>query len=356
MKTRKRKAAPAPPADEECQDTAADLGPCAHAFEVKESKVAWLLPGFLPLGACCVLEGRKEVGKSSVAAAIAAAVAGGPALPGGRRRRLGSVVWYAGEEHVPSTTIPKLRCAEAPLHECYFPGWDTRGRYTRPWTFPLDLGRLENLMRGVACRLVVFDPFSSFVAPGLNLCVEQEARHLLDQLGRLAADVGACMLLQRHLRKGTGGHLHDAGLGSIAIGAAARAIVRVDHLDARPGRRVMRPVACNVGPAARPLTFDLVAGDGAARVVWRGTIDRDDPRLDDETPDPGERDAMEDARRFLVDALTGEPQAAKQLTRRAEEACISRATLRRAKKALAVQSFARGNRSDRVWYWKLPRS
>jgi putative DNA primase/helicase len=356
-KARTAAVAKTPPAlPEDHGDGQEDQVACVAASELKQQRLSWLLPGMFPLGAVAVLEGRKEAGKSSLAACVAAAVTGGPSLPGCRKRPAAAAVWFAGEEHFPSATLPKLRAAGAELSHVYCPGYDARGRLTRPWLFPGDLPRLEHLLRAHGARLAVFDPLSSFVAPGLNLCSEQDARSLLDPLGRLAADCSCLFLILRHLRKGLGGHLHDAGLGSIAIGAAARAVIRVDVLDQPVGRRVLRAVACNLGPPALPLLFDLEAADGAARLVWRGTADIDDPRFADEVPDPAERDALGDASRYLLDALKAGPVPAKELVRRAQEIGVTLATLRRAKRQLSIHSRARGNLSERVWYWQIPKS
>src|SRR5579864_5140636 len=79
-------------------DGEAETFEAVAASEVIPRETDWLSEGRLSMGALWFLDGNKGSGKSSIAAAVAAAITGGPPLPGGKQRDQEAVLWFAGEE------------------------------------------------------------------------------------------------------------------------------------------------------------------------------------------------------------------------------------------------------------------
>ena len=129
----------------------------------------WLWPGRLPLGALAVLDGKKTAGKSTIAAAIAAAVTSGTRLPGRTSRSRISVLWVAGEEDLRCTVWPKLEVAGADLRRVWALGQDELRRHRLQ--LPADLDQLERTIVRTAASLVVIDPLSAAVSPAIVVMV-----------------------------------------------------------------------------------------------------------------------------------------------------------------------------------------
>ncbi|MEO7453177.1 MAG: AAA family ATPase [Fimbriimonadales bacterium] len=93
----------------------------------KDTGPRYLIDRILPLGYCAALLGKRECGKSSLAAAIARAVASGE--PFARRATtMGGVLWLAAGES-PFRTIAK-GMENYPVYVTYArPPIDTRGRH-----------------------------------------------------------------------------------------------------------------------------------------------------------------------------------------------------------------------------------
>ncbi len=76
------------------------------------------------------------------------------------------------------------------------------------------------------------------------------------------------------------------------------------------------------------------------------------------TPPPSaeERSVLEDAKEFLAEVLADRPVSAEQVEVDAENAGISKSTLRRAKRLLGVKSerVSGGNEGRGYWEWSLP--
>lgn len=323
--------------------------------KLRSRKWSFIWPDRIALGTLTILEGRKQCGKSTIAAAIAADVTGGPRLGRGRRRVLGDVLWLTVEEDLARAVRPRLEAAGADLGRVHFPEGKDHPGELRPLILPDDLEQLEYLIRAHGVKLVVLDPLASFVHADFSLNDEQQVRQVLERLARLAARTSCAILLIRHLRKSGSGPLLDHGLGSAAIANVARTLLRVDEYPEKDGRYGLSVVACNVAEKARTLVYAMVRVKDVPRIEWHGESDLDAERLADGQGDAGERDARADARAFLRAELETGEKAVKDLERRADENGISRMTLRRAKKDLGVTSHPRGPNEERHFVWRKPK-
>ncbi len=152
--------------------------------------------------------------------------------------------------------------------------------------------------------------------------------------------------------------------GSLTLVAAARAI---HLLSADPDdlhRRILSPVKMVYGPPPAPLAFRITpaprlewetGGTGVPACEIGATAPAYTPNL---PPDllglsPDARSALSDACDWLFDFLTAGPRPARVTLREARAAGLSTATLRRAKRILAVRSIKPSVESG--WLWSRER-
>ena len=92
---------------------AAPLTKRADGIEVRPMK--WLWPGYIPSGTLTLLGGAAGMGKSTVAAYVAATVSSGKAWPSGQQAEEGGVLLFEEEDDDESVITPRLLAANAKL-------------------------------------------------------------------------------------------------------------------------------------------------------------------------------------------------------------------------------------------------
>lgn len=336
---------------EQTADSAYDL--FAPAKRCKAAKLQWLLPGRLVAGALAVIEGDPTSGKSTFLAALAGAVSSGESWAGRPKQRGRGVLWLAGEEDAATMVRPRLAANRADLARVHFPTTDSDGQ-PRRIEFPRHCGQLLHAATELNVGLVVVDPLVTYAAQGLDLNNEVAARSLVDALGRVAAATGATIVLTRHLRKDRNGPPMLWGVGSIAIAAAARCVLRIERPEPRDDGRRAVVVKCNAAPRTPALLYRLDFTSGVPVIVGAHDDARADGDEDDDAPDRGERDVRQDARQLLRQRLGTEFVAVSAIVAEAAGAGIGERTLRRAKADLGVRSRRLGDEDPPRWEWGPP--
>ncbi len=102
----------APPAGAKTISTA-PLTKRADSIEVRPMR--WLWPGYIPSGTLTLLGGAAGMGKSTVAAYVAATVSSGKAWPDGQQAEEGGVLLFEEEDDEESVVTPRLLAAKAKL-------------------------------------------------------------------------------------------------------------------------------------------------------------------------------------------------------------------------------------------------
>lgn len=323
----------------------------------REASVRYVWPGRLLAGSVHNLEGRKGVGKSTVLAALAAAVTGGPPLPGCKRFTPAAVLWAGGEDPWESICLPRLRQAGADLSRvARLQVPDSEGKLRR-LMLPQDCEWLETAIRSVGARLLVIDPYGSAAAPGVNLTVEHEVRLMLEPLAEVAHRTGCTALLSRNLRKGTAGDIREQGLGSVGVGNVGRGILRCDEHPHEKGKYCLSVVCINWGRGAATEVYSFDGEDGKApRILWHGASPLEADQIAEGRGTAAERDEWSDAE-VLVCALIGSkriPQTA--ISFEAQRAGVSTAMLRRVKASLRIESYRVQRGSEGHWEWGPPKA
>ncbi len=323
-----------------------------RAVDVRHQDVDWLSPGRLSMGALWLLDGNKGTGKSSIAASIAAAVTGGPELPGGKVRCRGSVLWFAGEESL-STVKAKLAAAGADLTLVHFPGRGVHGETLKKLAVAAQEDLLEATVSKHAARLMVLDTLSCF-ADGVDLNQDQPARTLTSPLTRIAQSSGCLVFALRHPRKTPVSTPLDRGMGNPSIAAAARGVLTTGK-EPDCGRRVLGVLAGNDSGRTSTICYDLVDCNGVPRVEWGEEIPLDPERIEFGVVEEGVELVRMEAKQLLRRRIGNAWVQAAEVIAEARKNGISQDALDRARWKLGVQSKRVGKLgSDGHWEYGPP--
>jgi putative DNA primase/helicase len=327
------------------------------AADVLPKQIEWLWPERIPLGKLSVVAGRPGLGKSQVAAFLAATVSIGGKLPSDEGcAPLGSVLLLAAEDDFADTIRPRLEAAGADLSRVHMVGEVTdpvRGR--RPFDFSTDLKQLEETIgdRGDV-RLLIIDPMSAFHRRGADL------RIALTCLQDLATKLKVAIVAITHLNKAKSNSVMTQVQGPTAVTAVARNVLIVTSENGSD-RRLLIPAKDNLGGIRTGLAFRIVSrtttsAARASAVLWEAdpiTLTADEASADGPRGSGG-RGSLTDAEDFLRVLLSAGPVAAKEVCAEAADAGISPMTLRRAADAIGAKSRRVGGIAGKgQWYWEM---
>jgi energy-coupling factor transporter ATP-binding protein EcfA2 len=314
----------------------------------------FLFPCRMLAGTLTILEGRKGCGKSTLAAAMTAALTTGQALLGRRKGKPGHVLWLAGEVDYELEVEPRLLVAGADLDRVHPPRADEHG-IRRRIILPFQYRALQQAIEHWKCVLCVIDPLSSLVPPEVDLRSDQAVHSVLDPLCHLAAATNCSILLTRNLTKDRGADRLDQGLGGAGVAGVARSLLQIDWPDIRFPVRILRVVRCNQAGVVPAMEYRVEAEEGQPVLTGWRTIPPADDDPDAEALDAGDRDVRADARLLLRRLVGDEWCCASAVMREAADALISERTLRQAKAELGIRSRRQGHHTPAYWEWGPPK-
>lgn len=186
--------------------------------------IKFIVPGLLPEG-LTLLCGRPKVGKSWVALEIALAVASGTVCFGGRLPQQGSVLYAALEDN-----LRRLQARVEKLWSPFDTGWPEQLTLTTAWS-RLDKGGVKDIAEWIKSadnpRLVILDTLAG-VKPIRGNGGYAEDYASLQELHRLANDLGIAVLVLHHTRKMDADDPFDTISGTLGlVGCADTALVFV---------------------------------------------------------------------------------------------------------------------------------
>ncbi len=334
--------------------------PVRPVSELDPRPVEWLWPGHLALGRLALLDGDPGLGKSLIALDLCARLSRGAAWPDGTPApgAWPSLVLQA-EDSPHDTLRPRLQSLGADL-ACVFSLDSTVAAVGRPLRLPSDLAALEGAVARCAARLVVLDPLTAFLDPGLCTSYEPNIRAALESLGRFAEAHRCSFLLIRHLNKYGGGRALYRGSGHMALAAACRSVWLVAEAPgaadgaARPLRRMLAQVKNNLGPRQPSLALEVRPVANAPPVLtWLGPSSLTADELLARRPPGPPPSALDDAREVLLAALAEGPLNSDQLWARARAAGLSERTVYRARESLKIRIIKRFRDRQPMNYWLL---
>ena len=307
------------------------------AAEIEPLEVDWLWPGFIPEGVVTIIAGKAGASKSHLSLLLAALVSQRKPMPGASQATPGgrfNVLLIPGEDDPERVIVPRLISYKADrarviIHR----GLPRPGGEPRP--FVLDPGfitRLEIDFQRVRPRLAVLDPLGALLPAKLDLHRQNEVHVVIAALSRLAGKYNSAILLIHHTKKSSDGAPLNSLLGSVALGAGARAVHLIAE-DVETGDRHLLPVKSNLGALPRGLRF-----------AWQGNhleyAGPSDMKAEDAiTPEaPDERAGRAVAEEFLFETLRDGPKPSSEVRSDAGREGIAPRTLDRARRSLNVKS------------------
>jgi putative DNA primase/helicase len=315
------------------------------AADVIPRPVDWLWRPRIALGAITVLVGVPGVGKSLLAAHLAASGSRGD----GDVDAFCSLL-VGGEDSLEHVVRPRLEAADADLTRIHL--------VDEPLSFPGDESDLDSLVAETAARLVVIDPLSAYFARHVNSWKDDSIRTALTPLQQIASRHHAAVVLVAHLNKGQDTDpLRRIG-GSVGLAAIARSALLLgrapDDPDGDSGaRRVLAHIKSNLGEPAASLLYTIhehtIGPITTARLREEGAVGFDGRDLLNPEPNEG-RSALHEACEFLHQQLARGAQPVKDVEAAAAQVGISDSTLKRARRTLKIKP----KKTDRGWLLHPP--
>ena len=304
--------------------------------DVQAEKVEWLWEPYIPFGKISIIQGDPGEGKTTMALAVAAAVTTGVSLPGNGYTVPASVIFQTAEDGLADTIKPRLEQLGADCSRVHVIDEGER-------SLSLSDERIEQAIIKMDARLFILDPIQAYLG-GSDMHSANGIRPLMKHLAGVAERTGCAVVIIGHLNK-KGGKAQYRGLGSIDIYAAARSVLTVGRVDDDGNTRAVVHSKHNLSPRGPSLVFSL---DPVHGFTWQGECDITIDELLNNQRKPESQFAK--ARRLIETALARGSVPAADMFQMAEEEGISPKTLNRAKDALGVHSYKRGNN----WFWDLP--
>lgn len=343
----------------DAQETPPDCVILKNGADLEPAPIQWLWRDWLALGKLHILAGAPGQGKTTIALAIAATVTIGGRLPDGARCEAGNVLIWSGEDDPADTLLPRLLAAGADKSRCYFVEGTRIDGEVQSFDPARDMLALERQAAEIGgIRLLVVDPVVSAVAGDSHK--NTEVRRALQPLVDLASRIGAAVIGISHFSKGgQGSDPASRVVGSIAFTAVARVVLVAAKVTGEDGeqRRILARGKSNIGPDTGGFEYDIaqsepLPGIFASYIAWGKSVDGTARELLAEPyGDQSDKSAIEAACDFLRDVLADGLSPVKGVEAEANNAGISKATLRRARDRLGVNS-KKG--VGGAWYWRLP--
>ena len=341
-----------------------------RASEIEPQAVMWLWPGRIAIGKQTLIAGDPGLGKSQLAAYVAAVVTTGGQWPCGEGRATrGSVVIFSAEDDASDTIVPRLIAAGADLSQVRIVEAvatnDGRGNTSRRmFHLQADLGRLEATLEEIGdVRLLIVDPITAYLG-GVDTHRNSDVRGVLGVVAEMAARHRVAVVVISHWNKSGVGTAVNRVTGSGAFTAAVRAAFMVAKDPDDDERRLFVPMKNNLARIDGGLAFRLeqhMVGKGnailASAIAWDSErVNRTADEILAATDSMGaSQSAKEEAVDWLRELLADGPLPAKQVRSDADAAGHSWATVKRAKKAGGLIAFREGGAAGGGrWFWCLP--
>ena len=337
-----------------------------RASELSPEPIEWLWREYLPRGKVTVLAGAPGTGKTTIAMKIAATVSNGGRWPDDSKSPRGAVLIWSGEDDPQDTLIPRLVMAEADREHIHFISTVTESDGQRSFDPARDMAALRAQISHIGpIHLLIVDPIVSAVAGDSHR--NAEVRRSLQPLVDLALELRCAVVGITHFTKGTAGRDPVERLtGSLAFGALAR-IVLITAKPQKEGEqgecpRLLLRAKSNIGPDGGGFEYHLEQGELtthrgiiSSSVAWGSKVTGSARELLDAAENlTSSEDQTEfaEAKRYLLEVLADGPFEAKALFADGNAAGHSKATLKRAKKALGIESGKDGMKGG--WWWRMP--
>ncbi len=234
-----------------------------RAADVKPQKLARVWHGRFILGKFGIIAGEPGLGKSQMAAFMAAMVSTGGDWPFDEgTSRCGDVIYISAEDGAADTIRPRLEAAGADLNRVHVIERVNDYSGARPFNLLTDLGQLDEILQGLRKpRLVIIDPINACLSSidhhRFNPNSVAQVRALVGRLEALATKHRVAIVAVTHFTKARGGSALARVTGSFAFVAASRSVFTVERTHDDPDWRVFACAKHNLAGNVDPLVFRI---------------------------------------------------------------------------------------------------
>ena len=270
---------------------------------------------------------------------IAASLSKGEILiDGAKFETAQNIIYQCAEDSVSDTIKPRFETAGADCSKIAFIDNDH---------MPLSLldPRIEEAVKQLHVRLLVFDPIQAFFIEKENMQSANKMREILRKLGALAEKYNCAVVLIGHMNKSEKGKQLYRGLGSIDIAAIARSVLMVSRDQRNPSVRYISQIKNNLGPEGCQVAFILNEVFG---FQWIGKCIADND-CEADVLSQEKSTKLSQAKELLKIMLSYEPRPSKEVIEKLSALNIKERTVRSAVKELNIKAYRKKN----VWYWRF---
>ena len=247
----------------DAQKTADDLE-CSFCDLVAPERQRFLYAPWFPLGKLTIVQADGGTGKTTFLCTLAALLSKGLPLAGSPCTAGACKSLLISTEDDPGELSAKLHAADADCSQIILSSGLMRDGSALSFTSP----KLEQMIRILGPKLVVFDPFQSFLGARTDMNRANETRPILARLAGIAERCDCAIVLVCHLGKSQKDAIYGA-LGSVDITASARSGLHLMRDPRQPEREA--DVLCfhfkhNNSPMGKTIRF-RIDSEGAARIL-----------------------------------------------------------------------------------------
>jgi putative DNA primase/helicase len=328
-----------------------------RAADIKPEAVSWLWPNRIARGSITLIAGRPGLGKSQIAATLAAKVSTGGKWPHKGSAPLGDVFMLIGEDDLATTVKPRLTAAKANSARIHLISISHTNSKSSNLLDKLD-GLAITIEGTENPKLLIVDPISAFF--GMHINDSTRVRDLLNRLNEMAKDYDMAVVLIGHLTKAGGPSALSTIGGSTAFAAAARAVHLVVPCEASSKRRIFVCAKNNLGTDDSALQFwikrEKVRGINSSRIAWHK--DRlqmtADEALAKSKVNSAKSPQLRAVDELVKGLLTDGKRATAEIFAKGDESGFTPRQLRTAATRLTVVKSNTGFGPSKEWFWELP--
>jgi hypothetical protein len=314
------------------------------ASDVETVPIEWICKPYIPLAFTTLFTGDPGIGKSTTVGSIVSAITNPSEKTIWNIKKHGNVLWYTAEETPEHNIRPRLEKMYAELSKVQI----------YPHRIEFSDNNLQEIRKHIEVSkpvLVIIDPVQAFFESGSNSNDMIEVRSFMARLQELANEFQIAILAIRHSSKGTKEKLLYSGIGSIDFSGAARSEIFMAINPLNEQQRIIGLIKSNFVAAEKEETFVVSTDNGVINLIEKNQFPISKYFAEATKANLRPSPALNEAKDFLNAVLTNGPMLATEVSKKADEAGVSKRTLQRAKEGL-VKSYLKSD-AENAWYWKL---
>lgn len=230
-----------------------------RACDVPYEPPRWTIAPYIQRGKGTLIQADNGTGKTAFVCAIAAHVSTGRALLDIPVETPGNVLLLSVEDDLP-VLRGRIESSGGDLDKCHF--------LTNAAGLSFNSPEVEEAVKQVQARLVVFDPLQAFMGAKVDMFRANETRPELAKLFEMCDRNDCACIIIAHTAKNTGDKSPvNRALGSVDIPAAMRSVLQIIENPDNECERIAVHVKCSNAPKGQSIVYTI--GDRGG-VQWIG--------------------------------------------------------------------------------------